>query len=163
MDTQNQNKNYAVSGESLSKSKLLRQKGKRATASIIHSECSANNGQSESLEIMLDDLLGPEKEIHDSDNIEWCKWLIAGGKSPSEFSSIGKYYYYFFLLLTSSCLLLDTSCFLTKTISRIRIITELWFGLVWKNFQFDFEFVFGSWRLIGFFGYLFRYFNGIFL
>lgn len=80
--------NYTVPDENLSK--LLRQKGKRATANLIQSECSAN-GCSENLDAMLDDLLSPDKDIYDSDNIEWCKWIIAGGKSPSEFSSIGKF------------------------------------------------------------------------
>lgn len=80
--------NYTVPDENLSK--MLRQKGKRATANLIQSECSAN-GTSENLTAMLDDLLSPDKDIYDSDNIEWCKWIIAGGKSPSEFSSIGKF------------------------------------------------------------------------
>ena len=70
-------------------SSALKQKGKRATGALIHSECSANNGQSPHMEAMLDDLLNPEMEIYCSDNIDWIKWLIAGGKSPTEFSSIG--------------------------------------------------------------------------
>lgn len=70
-------------------STMLRQKGKRATGALIHSECSANNGQSMHMDAMLDDLLSPDMEIYYSDNIEWIKWLIAGGKSPTEFSSIG--------------------------------------------------------------------------
>lgn len=80
--------NFAVTDESLSK--LLRQKGKRATASLIQSEVSAN-GYSKNLEAMMDDILSPDKDIFDSDNIEWCKWIMAGGKSPIDFSSIGEY------------------------------------------------------------------------
>lgn len=75
--------------ENLKNSKLLRQKGKRATANTIHQELSAN-GYSETLNVMLDDLLSPDKDINDSDNIEWCKWIIASGKSPNDFSSQGR-------------------------------------------------------------------------
>ena len=75
--------------ENLKNSKMLRQKGKRATANTIHQELSAN-GHSETLNVMLDDLLSPDKDINDSDNIEWCKWIIASGKSPNDFSSQGK-------------------------------------------------------------------------
>lgn len=75
--------------ENLKNSKMLRQKGKRATANTIHQELSAN-GLSETLNVMLDDLLSPDKDINDSDNIEWCKWIIASGKSPNDFSSQGK-------------------------------------------------------------------------
>lgn len=76
--------------ENLKNSKMLRQKGKRATASTIHQELSAN-GISETLNVMLDDLLSPDKDINDSDNIEWCKWIIASGKSPNDFSSQGNW------------------------------------------------------------------------
>jgi hypothetical protein len=76
--------------ESLKNSKALRQKGKRNTAAAIHQELSAN-GYSETLNILLDDLLSPDKDFNDSDNIEWCKWIIASGKSPNDFSSQGKF------------------------------------------------------------------------
>lgn len=86
--------------ENLKNSKMLRQKGKRATASTIHQELSAN-GHSETLNVMLDDLLSPDKDINDSDNIEWCKWIIASGKSPNDFSSQGMRK--FFHLFCTSC------------------------------------------------------------
>ncbi|KAL7047669.1 hypothetical protein ACKWTF_003079 [Chironomus riparius] len=72
--------------ENLRNSKALKQKGKRAIASTIHQELSAN-GYSETLNVMLDDLLRPDKDFNDSDIIEWCKWIIASGKSPNDFSS----------------------------------------------------------------------------
>lgn len=75
--------------EHLKKLKSLKLQGKKATANIIHQELSAN-GNSETLNIMLDDLLSPEKLIAESDNIEWCKWIIASGKSPNDFSTQGK-------------------------------------------------------------------------
>lgn len=76
--------------EHLKKLKSLKQQGKKVTASIIHQELSANGGNSDTLNIMLDDLLSPEKLIAESDNIEWCKWIIASGKSPNDFSTQGK-------------------------------------------------------------------------
>lgn len=75
--------------EHLKRLKSLKLQGKKATASIIHQELSAN-GLSETLNIMLDDLLSPDKLITESDNIEWCKWIIASGKSPNDFSTQGE-------------------------------------------------------------------------
>lgn len=74
--------------EHLKKLRNLKQQGKKATATSIFQELSAN-GHSETLNIMLDDLLSPDKPITESDNIEWCKWIIASGKSPNEFSIQG--------------------------------------------------------------------------
>jgi hypothetical protein len=71
------------------KLKSLKLQGKKATASLIHQELSAN-GHSETLNIMLDDLLSPDKPINETDNIEWCKWIIASGKSPNDFSTQGE-------------------------------------------------------------------------
>lgn len=76
--------------EHLKRLRSLKLQGKKATASVIHQELSAN-GHSETLNIMLDDLLSPDKLITDSDNIEWCKWIIASGKSPNDFSTQGKF------------------------------------------------------------------------
>lgn len=49
-------------------------------------------GQSESLVLLLDNLLSPVRPIADSESIEWCKWLIAGGRTPGEFASIVRGY-----------------------------------------------------------------------
>lgn len=75
--------------EHLKKLRSFKLQGKKATASVIQQELSAN-GHSDTLNIMLDDLLSPDKLITDSDNIEWCKWIIASGKSPNDFSTQGK-------------------------------------------------------------------------
>lgn len=75
--------------EHLKKLRSLKLQGKKATSGMIHQELSAN-GYSETLNIMLDDLLSPEKLITETDNIEWCKWIIASGKSPNDFSTQGK-------------------------------------------------------------------------
>lgn len=66
----------------------LKAQGKKATASLIHQEMSSN-GYSETLDLMLEDLLTPEKNITDTDNIEWCKWIVASGRSPNDFSHQG--------------------------------------------------------------------------
>ncbi|XP_055526440.1 E3 ubiquitin-protein ligase Ubr3 [Wyeomyia smithii] len=57
----------------------------------IHHEL-AETGHSESLNLLLDDLLSPERLICDGDSIVWCKWLIAGGRTPEEFASIVRGY-----------------------------------------------------------------------
>lgn len=67
---------------------MVIEKDKKEGASIINNECV--NGKTESLDCVLDIILNPEEKIDNSDNIEWCKWLIAGGRTPDEFSSIGK-------------------------------------------------------------------------
>lgn len=72
------------------KLRSLKAQGKKATASLIHQELSSN-GYSETLDLMLEDLLTPDKNIADTDNIEWCKWIIASGKSPNDFSIQGRY------------------------------------------------------------------------
>lgn len=74
--------------EQMRKLRSLKAQGKKATANLIHQELSSN-GYSETLDLMLDDLLSPDKEIKDTDNIEWCKWIIASGKSPNDFSIQG--------------------------------------------------------------------------
>lgn len=77
------------SSAQVKKLRSLKSQGKKATASLIQQELSSN-GYSETLDLMLDDLLTPEKNIADNDNIEWCKWIIASGKSPNDFSLQGK-------------------------------------------------------------------------
>lgn len=42
------------------------------------------------LKLLLDDLLAPDKPIDDLETIDWCKWLIAGGRMPDDFAGIGK-------------------------------------------------------------------------
>lgn len=38
---------------------------------------------------VLDNLLNPAKAIDEWETIDWCKWLMAGGRTPDEFSSTG--------------------------------------------------------------------------
>lgn len=67
---------------------MVMQKGFREAASFINNECC--NGKSDHLNCVLDVILNPEKNIDNLDYIEWCKWLIAGGRTPDDFASIGK-------------------------------------------------------------------------
>lgn len=68
---------------------MIMQKGKRGAAAYLSAEC-ANGGHSQHLDAFMHLILNPSKRIDDSENIDWCKWLIAGGHTPAEFSAIGK-------------------------------------------------------------------------
>lgn len=67
---------------------MVMQKGYSEGAAFINNECV--NGKTDYLNCVLDVILNPEKNIDNADHIEWCKWLIAGGRTPDEFASIGK-------------------------------------------------------------------------
>lgn len=77
--------------------KMLKEKYKREAALKIQSECS-ENGYSETLNTLLEDLLSTDKPIDDPETIDWCKWLIAGGRLLSEFSAVGRFQIYLFML-----------------------------------------------------------------
>ena len=68
---------------------VLMKKGKRGAAAYVHADCS-NSGSPQHLSELLDLLLNPGKAIDEWETIDWCKWLMAGGRTPDEFSSIGK-------------------------------------------------------------------------
>lgn len=68
---------------------VLMKKGKRGAAAIVHADCS-NNTSPRLLNELLDILLNPRKAIDEWETIDWCKWLMAGGRTPDEFSSIGE-------------------------------------------------------------------------
>lgn len=36
-------------------------------------------------------ILNPDRKIDDKDSIEWCMWLIGGGRTPTEFAAIGEW------------------------------------------------------------------------
>ncbi|XP_023311445.1 E3 ubiquitin-protein ligase Ubr3 isoform X2 [Anoplophora glabripennis] len=71
--------------------KVLMSKGKRATAAYIHADCS-NERSPQHLNEVLDNLLNPAKAIDEWETIDWCKWLMAGGRTPDEFSSTVRAY-----------------------------------------------------------------------
>ena len=43
------------------------------------------------LDLMLTLLLNPAMPMNSRDTVDWLKWLMAGGKTPDEFFSIGEY------------------------------------------------------------------------
>lgn len=67
---------------------FIMDKGPSDGAAFINNECV--NGRRKYLDYVLDVILNPEKKIDDLDNINWCKWLIAGGRTPDDFANIGK-------------------------------------------------------------------------
>lgn len=56
----------------------------------IQAECSRTTDP-QHLKELLSTLLNPQKPIEELETVDWIKWLIAGGKTPVEFASIGKY------------------------------------------------------------------------
>ncbi|EDS33070.1 conserved hypothetical protein [Culex quinquefasciatus] len=68
----------------------LREMGKKNASARVHRELAVT-GQSESLGLLLDYYLSPGRTITDAESIDWCKWLIAGGRTPGEFASIGEF------------------------------------------------------------------------
>lgn len=61
------------------------QKAKPEAAATIKRKCALSLQQD--LQKVLDVLLHFSNHIDDDDTIEWCRWLIAGGSTPEEFSA----------------------------------------------------------------------------
>uniref|UniRef100_A0A2R5LIR0 E3 ubiquitin-protein ligase n=1 Tax=Ornithodoros turicata TaxID=34597 RepID=A0A2R5LIR0_9ACAR len=70
---------------------VLIKKGKRGAAAHFQLECSQTDNP-EQLNELLDVILDPRKPIDIWDTIDWCKWLMAGGKTPDEFSQTVRRY-----------------------------------------------------------------------
>lgn len=69
-------------------------KGKRGAAAYISLTTGRDTGGCPPyLNELLDVLLNPSKPIDDWETIDWCKWLMAGGRTPDEFASTGGYPY----------------------------------------------------------------------
>lgn len=77
-----------MASNSTFEAKVLLAKGKRAAAAYVHADCS-NATNPQHLNEILDNLLNPAKAIDDWETIDWCKWLMAGGRTPDEFSGTG--------------------------------------------------------------------------
>lgn len=75
---------------STSSAHVLMKKGKRGAAAYVHSEC-ASTPNPQNLNELLDIILNPGKSIDEWETIDWCKWLMAGGRTPDEFSTIGEF------------------------------------------------------------------------
>ncbi|KZC09699.1 E3 ubiquitin-protein ligase UBR3, partial [Dufourea novaeangliae] len=64
-------------------------------AGYIYDECvnpTLNAGGPQNLNNLLDILLNPSKAIDDWETIDWCKWLMAGGRTPDEFANTVRTY-----------------------------------------------------------------------
>lgn len=62
---------------------------KKDASLIINSEC-CQNGPTPELDILMDYLFPPDERLDNPVSIEWVRWLIAGGRTPEEFASIGE-------------------------------------------------------------------------
>lgn len=68
----------------------IMKKSRRAAAEYLHKDCCSNHTQR--LNEILDILLNPANSIDDWDTIDWCRWLVAGGHTPDEFTNIVRQY-----------------------------------------------------------------------
>lgn len=94
----------------------LMKRGKRGAAALIAADCcnvaatiqpqlqeefegsdaaatAAALSRCKLLDNMLDVLLNPYDAIGEWNNLDWLRWLMAGGKTLDEFSSAGKFHY----------------------------------------------------------------------
>lgn len=82
-----------------SPAEVLMNKGKRGAAAYIRDQyCNpiSSDARQQQINELLDTLLSPGKAIDDWETIDWCKWLMAGGRTPDEFSNTGKNFRYNF-------------------------------------------------------------------
>lgn len=71
---------------------IIMRKGKRGAAAFINDEMIYSNGKpsSDKLTALLRTILDPDSQIDDTENIDWCKWIIAGGRTLTDFAATGK-------------------------------------------------------------------------
>lgn len=67
----------------------IMKKGKRGSAAFINDEFT-NGKSSANLFALLRLILDPDSRIDDTENIDWCKWIIAGGRTLTDFAATGK-------------------------------------------------------------------------
>ncbi|XP_047991395.1 E3 ubiquitin-protein ligase Ubr3 [Leguminivora glycinivorella] len=75
---------------SISTAQVLMKKGKRGAAAYISADCAS--GSPQHLGPLLDVLLNPSKAIDEWETIDWCRWLLAGGRTPDEFAAVVRSY-----------------------------------------------------------------------
>ncbi|XP_037294366.1 E3 ubiquitin-protein ligase Ubr3 [Manduca sexta] len=73
-----------------STAQVLMKKGKRGAAAYIAADCAS--GSPQHLGPLLDVLLNPNKAIDEWETIDWCRWLLAGGRTPDEFATVVRSY-----------------------------------------------------------------------
>lgn len=107
----------ATAGPRLS-AQQIKQLGKPAAAAYLANDLasvSASNARAAALGVdctdpdvstrqpQLDEfmhfILNPDRKIDDKESIEWCMWLIGGGRTPTEFAAIGECFVALFFLL----------------------------------------------------------------
>lgn len=91
-----------MASTSNSAAQVLINKGKCGAAAYIHAECSNSaigNGCPQNLNELLDIFLSPTKAIDDWETIDWCKWLMAGGRTPTEFAKTGQSYNFIYNII----------------------------------------------------------------
>ncbi|KAG5323686.1 UBR3 ligase, partial [Pseudoatta argentina] len=74
---------------------VLMGKGKCGAAAYISLATGRDTGTNTNppyLNELLDVLLNPSKPIDDWETIDWCKWLMAGGRTPDEFANTVRTY-----------------------------------------------------------------------
>ncbi|XP_043683976.1 E3 ubiquitin-protein ligase Ubr3 isoform X1 [Vespula pensylvanica] len=84
-----------MASTSSASAQVLMNKGKRGAAAYIHAECSnptIDAAGPPHLNELLDILLNPSKPIDDWETIDWCKWLMAGGRTPDEYANTVRTY-----------------------------------------------------------------------
>ncbi|XP_067642366.1 E3 ubiquitin-protein ligase Ubr3 isoform X2 [Eurosta solidaginis] len=66
-------------------------RSRKEVAALINVECCRGTTTPE-LDAVMDKLFNPGTPIDNADNIEWIRWLIAGGRTPQEFVKIVRSY-----------------------------------------------------------------------
>ncbi|XP_039960513.1 E3 ubiquitin-protein ligase Ubr3 isoform X1 [Bactrocera tryoni] len=66
-------------------------RSRKEVAALINAECCRSEKTPE-LDAIVDKLFNPGTPIDNADNIEWIRWLIAGGRTPQEFVRIVRSY-----------------------------------------------------------------------
>ena len=73
---------------------VLIRKGKRGAAAYVQAECNSAKAEPskspQHLNALLDHLLHPEKPIDDQETIDWCRWLVGGGRDFDDFAANGE-------------------------------------------------------------------------
>lgn len=65
-------------------------RSRKEVAALINTEC-CRGGPTPDLDSIMETLFNSGTPIDNPDNIEWIRWLIAGGRTPKEFVKIGKF------------------------------------------------------------------------
>ncbi|XP_016997606.2 E3 ubiquitin-protein ligase Ubr3 isoform X2 [Drosophila takahashii] len=66
-------------------------RSRKEVAALINTEC-CRGSPTPDLDSIMDTLFNPGTPIDNLDNIEWIRWLIAGGRTPQEFVKIVRSY-----------------------------------------------------------------------